>query len=324
LTAAERERTIDVVIGWGPRRLGVLTATACAIALTAPGSASALTPLGATFTPLGCSNNITHIQGVSAGNQYTVPSAGVITSWSHQGGGTASYALKIKVARPVIGDFFTIIGESALTPIAGGTSNGPFPIRLPVRAGDVLGLYTNPGPDGPHCYSNTAGHSVWVLPGDRPLGATDDYDSPTEAGFGGDSFRLDVSAILEPDADGDDFGDETQDGCPTDASAQGACPEPAAASDTAPPDTTITAGPEGKSKKKTATFSFGGTDARAVASFECKLDSGGFEACTSPKAYSGLKKGSHTFSVRAVDAAGNVDPTPATRTWKVKRKKKKK
>ena len=99
-------------------------------------------------------------------------------------------------------------------------------------------------------------------------------------------------------------------------------PEPGPG-DIAPPDTTITAGPEGKTKKKTASFTFSGTDARAVASFQCKLDDGSFEACSSPKTYSGLKKGSRTFSVRAVDAAGNVDPTPATRTWKVKKKKRK-
>ena len=33
-------------------------------------------------------------------------------------------------------------------------------------------------------------------------------------------------------------------------------------------------------------------------------------------------KGTHTFQVRATDAAGNVDPTPATQSWKVKKKKK--
>ena len=36
------------------------------------------------------------------------------------------------------------------------------------------------------------------------------------------------------------------------------------------------------------------------------------------KATGHLKK--HTFSVRAISAAGNVDPTPATRTFKVKRR----
>ena len=101
-------------------------------------------------------------------------------------------------------------------------------------------------------------------------------------------------------------------------------PTPTDPADTTPPDTTISEGPSGKSKSKSATFGFSGTDARAVASFQCRLDSGSFETCTSPKTYSGLKKGSHTFEVRAVGPAGNVDPTPASRSWTVKRKKKKK
>ena len=45
----------------------------------------------------------------------------------------------------------------------------------------------------------------------------------------------------------------------------------------------------------------------AGASFECRLDGGAWGACTSPKAYTGISRGSHTFYVRAKDAAGNVD-----------------
>ena len=51
--------------------------------------------------------------------------------------------------------------------------------------------------------------------------------------------------------------------------------------------------------------------------FACQLDGGGFSACTTPKSYSGLADGSHTFQVRATDPAGNTDPTPATFTWTI-------
>jgi large repetitive protein len=64
------------------------------------------------------------------------------------------------------------------------------------------------------------------------------------------------------------------------------------------------------------TFRFSSND--GAATFECKLDNGTFDVCTSPKEYSGLPEGStHTFEVRAVDSAGNPDPTPARRTWTV-------
>jgi hypothetical protein len=42
-----------------------------------------------------------------------------------------------------------------------------------------------------------------------------------------------------------------------------------------------------------------------------------FASCTSPALYTGLAAGSHTFDVRATDAAGNVDPSPATYVWNV-------
>src|ERR687888_145135 len=51
--------------------------------------------------------------------------------------------------------------------------------------------------------------------------------------------------------------------------------------------------------------------------FECSLDAVGFYPCTSPRTYDDLAPGSHTFRVRAIDAAGRVDLSPASLTWTV-------
>ena len=92
--------------------------------------------------------------------------------------------------------------------------------------------------------------------------------------------------------------------------------------DTTLPDTQIVAHPASPSNDSAAQLTLGGTDpgGSGVASFECRLDStqaAGWGACPSPKSYAGLADGSHTFEVRAVDQAGNVDASPAAFTWTV-------
>jgi hypothetical protein len=86
--------------------------------------------------------------------------------------------------------------------------------------------------------------------------------------------------------------------------------------DTHAPETTITAGPSGNTRDRTPTFRFSSSEPTG-ASFECRLDGAAFSPCSSPKKLATLAFGSHTFRVRAIDAAGNVDPTPATRTFTV-------
>jgi len=85
--------------------------------------------------------------------------------------------------------------------------------------------------------------------------------------------------------------------------------------DTTPPDTTIDSGPSGTVDSTSASFAFSSTESGS--NFECSLDGATLASCGSPNSYANLSDGSHTFQVRATDAAGNTDATPAERTWTV-------
>jgi hypothetical protein len=94
---------------------------------------------------------------------------------------------------------------------------------------------------------------------------------------------------------------------------------PPAATDIDPPQTTITKKPKRKTKARKAKFRFSSDEPNST--FECKLGRKAFKTCTST-----FKKrvtvGRHKFEVRAIDAAGNVDETPAVYKWKVKKRAK--
>ena len=81
--------------------------------------------------------------------------------------------------------------------------------------------------------------------------------------------------------------------------------------DTVAPTVTFTSKPANPSNSSSASFGFTVSDGTVT----CKLDSGAFGACSSPDALAGLSDGSHTFTVQAVDTAGNVGS--ASFTWTV-------
>ena len=70
------------------------------------------------------------------------------------------------------------------------------------------------------------------------------------------------------------------------------------------------AGPSSPTQQTTATFTF---SANEPATFQCSLDTAGFDACPSSSSatYTGLQPGQHQFRVRATDSAQNS----ATATW---------
>jgi len=83
----------------------------------------------------------------------------------------------------------------------------------------------------------------------------------------------------------------------------------------ATPGTRITANPAETSTSRSASFSFVSTETSST--FECRMDNAMWSTCASPRAYSSLTAGEHTFSVRAIDSIGQRDPTPSYFTWTI-------
>jgi subtilisin family serine protease len=81
-----------------------------------------------------------------------------------------------------------------------------------------------------------------------------------------------------------------------------------------PPQTSIAAGPALSSRSTSASFSFTSDE---PGSFECSLNAQAYAPCASPTTYTGLAIGQHSFRVRAIDLAGNVDKSPAAYAFTV-------
>lgn len=86
--------------------------------------------------------------------------------------------------------------------------------------------------------------------------------------------------------------------------------------DTTPPRTKITARPSKRTRSHRARFEFESSEAGS--GFRCTVDGKPSRPCKSPAKLRGLGLGRHRFSVAAVDASGNADPSPADYRWKVR------
>jgi hypothetical protein len=151
------------------------------------------------------------VQAGATGNAYTVPAGGgVITSWSHDAQAGADQAAKLKVYRPNPGPFdFIVVGHSDPRPLVACMNT--FATRIPVHPGEVLGL-TATGTGSVRCLFTTPSGDI------EAEGAADSADgSPVTFCCTASSYRVNVSAVVEPDADADNWGDESQDNCPTTA-----------------------------------------------------------------------------------------------------------
>jgi Ca2+-binding RTX toxin-like protein len=90
--------------------------------------------------------------------------------------------------------------------------------------------------------------------------------------------------------------------------------------DTAAPQTTIGSGPAATTDDSKPTFSFSASESGT--SFSCRFDTAAFAPCSgsgnTQAPSTALADGAHSFEVRALDAAGNLDGTPAKQTFTVK------
>jgi hypothetical protein len=189
------------------RRSPLALLAAVSATLIAAGSASAATEIGTTFDPgtSFCGNLL--LQSVSPPTDpYAAPSAGVITSWSYQAS-SVPVQLQLKAGRAAGTNQFTIVAESAVETAASPGLN-TFATRISVQAGDPIGI--RPVTNGLPCIRGMSpgySYSAYVMGDDLSPGTTATFNPPNP------NVQLDVAANLEPDADTDGFGDETQDRC---------------------------------------------------------------------------------------------------------------
>jgi hypothetical protein len=183
------------------------------VLVVAPTSAGAAPTIGQTSgTGTSCVSGAgsSFVQALSAADSYVAPTGGgVITSWSHYAQAGANQSAKLKVYDPNPGPTaFIVVGHSDSVPLSPSavTSHAT---RIPVRAGDTIGITQT---------SAAAIRCVFAgVAGDREAEDGPDAADGTPVGFGITfaNSRVNISAVVEPDVDGDAYGDESQDNCPT-------------------------------------------------------------------------------------------------------------
>jgi hypothetical protein len=202
-----------------------LLAACAALLILAPAAHGAST-LGRT-APTPDQNCAHDLMAWNTAAPYVAPTQGVITQLRGTLG-MAAGVMSLKVIRP---SGPTVLGSTAQFTVTTPGTVASQDVRVPVQAGDALGMWI--GTDT-LCAREAPGTPITVsTPApDQQSGAITSPSAPTS------NFELAVAATMEPDVDGDEFGDETQDSCPTEPTVhEGACVVDAKLTATATPAT---------------------------------------------------------------------------------------
>lgn len=253
-------------------RRSALLALEAAVLLAGPAAAATPIQIGQispTVFPESC--DVGNVPQLATGPapSYAVPSDGVITEWSHRGSPATPGSGGLQVWRSAGDSGYALVGKSEIKNFAAGVNS--YPISLPVKAGDLLGLRV--ASSGTECFF--IGHEGDVAGGgdssDPALGETRTF-SPM------DYLRANVSATFDgppnttissgpagiTNEDGPSFGftsDEPDSSfeCRLDAAAFSACSPPRAYSKLPDGDHTFrvrATDPEGNTDPSPATRRF--------------------------------------------------------------------
>jgi hypothetical protein len=261
-----------------------------------PSRAASSVVVGQNFQSALVCPGVTGIQLSSgSGTSYSVPSPGVITSFSTISTG-GFRGLVLRVSAP---GHYAIVGQS---PLMLGTSLSvptTVPARITVVTGDRLGMDVPAGGTGCLTLTGDPADVVGYSNGFDVTTSTDFVPANTQGG------RFNISAVLEPDADGDLYGDISQDGCPALATVQTPCPTP---------ETTVKHAPAKVVHNRKVHFKIKSTVPGST--YECSIDRGKFKTCKASftKTFS---LGKHQVKVRAVSPLGFADATPARVKFRV-------
>jgi hypothetical protein len=202
----------------------------CILAVLAPLAAPAAGEAAVTIGQLppmsanACGGGRTVLQvKTSHAPPYTAPGPGVITSFKTKDmNSIGSVTLKVMALQG--GTVWRVAATDMARPVLTGTATYPNPmssqpVRVPVAGGEQLAFYLASG-DTYQCYFPTdSSEENRGVDGSDPA-AGDSLDFNNLGAFG----RLNLEAVVEPDADRDGFGDETQDGCRSAAGDNDGCP----------------------------------------------------------------------------------------------------
>jgi hypothetical protein len=281
----------------------VLLATPLLAVSGSAGAAPTAITLGETAVSpvVTCGGGGTVIQRAVApgGASYTVPGQGVVTSISVQTNPNAGQTVRLGVFGAPTGAVYPVMAKSATFALVPSTLN-TFPVQVPVQAGWTIGAQFTGTNVACGVQTFTAADDLYFS-GDSLDGA-----SVNSGALGGGSadFHVNLSAVWEPDTDGDGYGDVSQDLCPQSAVSHVACV----------PDTTVGKKPAKHGTHRTVKVKF--TSSIAGSTFTCKLDGKSAKPCTSPYKPK-VKLGKHTITITAISPAGQADPTPAVVKFKV-------